>query len=146
MPLKKTCRCGAIIDYNAARCAECEKHKADKNRYYDTSVRKDKDSTTFYHSSEWQRTAKLCKIKNKGIDIYSYYVLGLIEYGNICHHIEPIKTDAGWQHRLDMGGLIYLTNENHALVHAMYDENERKAMETKRMLFDLVNKWKNEMC
>ena len=150
MSLKKLCSgCNkALIEYGQIRCPACEKNyrhdKAESNRAYDTQVRQGKDSqyTSFYHSTEWQKTVKQCKARYSGLDIYNYYVLGSLEYGSICHHIEPIKTDEGWESRFNVLGLIFLTADNHALIHSLYDKDFEG---TKRLLIELVNKWNSEM-
>jgi hypothetical protein len=144
MALKKLCSgCFKPIDYGSIRCPECEQkykdNKAKSSKAYDTQVRKLRDSkyNNFYHSSDWIKTARLCRIKYKGLDIYNYYILGSIEYGNICHHIKPLKDD-GWNDRFNLDGLIYLTNDNHSLIHSLYEKDYKG---TKQMLFDLINKW-----
>lgn len=148
MSLKKCCpRCGTIIDYADKYCEECskkvKKDKAESNKQYDKNVRKlrDKQYTSFYHSREWIKTVEVVKSKYKCLDIYSYYVLGVIEYGNICHHIELLKTSEGWEHRLDIEGLIYLTNTNHATIHSLYEKDYEG---TKKMLRELIDRWNKE--
>lgn len=148
MSLKKCCpMCGTIINYQDKYCSECSNKanivKTESNRQYDKNVRKLRDIqyTSFYHSKEWIKTVEVVKSKYKCLDIYSYYVLSTIEYGNICHHIELLKTCGGWEHRLDIEGLIYLTNSNHATIHAMYEKDYEG---TKVMLEGLIDKWNKE--
>ncbi|RMC95197.1 HNH endonuclease [Clostridium autoethanogenum] len=147
MALKKLCSgCGKIIDYNLKRCEECEKKykvdKAEKNRIYDKNVRQLRDAkyTTFYHSKEWIKTVDIVKSECKGLDIYSYYILHKIEYGDICHHIRPLKID-GWDDRCNVNRIVYLTHSNHALVHGMLNDNYEG---TVYMMIGLVDRWKRE--
>lgn len=144
MALKKCCpKCGRIIDYSAKYCDECSKNvaksKKDNNRYYDKNLR-NKESTKVYHSKEWDMLTEQCKSRFKGLDIYSYYVLGKIECGSICHHIEEITNNK--ERIYDLENLIYLSNGNHNVVHSLYKKDYEGTM---KMLFELVDRWKKEM-
>lgn len=142
MALKKQCRCGKIIDYSMKYCDECEdkvkQYKKDNNRYYDKNIR-NKDSATVYHSVQWNRLTEQCKNRFKGLDIYSYYMLGEIEYGMLCHHIEEITINDS--RKYDLENLIYLTGSNHNSIHAMYKQDYEG---TKKVLFELIERWKKE--
>lgn len=145
--LKKTCKCGRIIDYSDKYCEECSKkvdqEKAEKNKTYDKNVRqlRDKKYTAFYHSKEWGKIVEVVKSRYKYLDIYSYYVLYQIEYGNVVHHIEMLKTTEGWEHRLNLDGLVYLSHSNHALIHNLYEKDYEG---TKKMIRELIERYKNE--
>jgi 5-methylcytosine-specific restriction enzyme A len=145
--LKKQCRCGNIIDYSQRYCPECEskvkQEKTESNKQYDKNVRalRDKKYTSFYHSSDWVKTTGLVKSKFNYLDIYSYYIEGKIEYGNICHHIREIKSKQGWEDRLRADTIVYLTHENHALIHSMMDKDYQR---TVRMLEELIDRWNKE--
>lgn len=76
------------------------------------------------------------------MDIYSWYALGKIEVGVIVHHIIPIKDD--YEKRFDIGNLIYLTYENHALVHQMYSESPERKARIQQELMDLIRQWNVE--
>lgn len=66
---------------------------------------------------------------------------GKIEYGNICHHIEELKDN---QDRiLDIDNLIYVTERHHNMIHSLYDNGKKELMQKK--LFELVNRWKEEI-
>lgn len=142
MPLKKQCRCGKIIDYSAKYCDECEdkvkQTKKESNQYYDKNIR-NKDSSEIYHSVEWNRLTEQCKNRFKGLDVYSYYILGKLEYGSLCHHIEEITLNK--DRRYDLENLIYLSNSNHNMIHSLYKKDYEG---TKKMLFELVSRWKKE--
>lgn len=76
-----------------------------------------------YHSKQWENLTKQCKEIYKGLDIYSYYVLGRIEYGKICHHI--LTVDECKDRQYDINNLIYLSSSNHAYVHSCYDKSDK---------------------
>lgn len=142
MALKKECRCGNIIDYSVKCCPDCadkiKESKRDTQRYYDKEIR-NQDSKAVYHSIQWDYLTTQCKVKFKGLDIYSYYVLGTIEYGNICHHIEEITINKDRQY--DISNLIFLSSSNHNIIHGLYKQDYEG---TKKMLFELVERWKKE--
>lgn len=136
-------RCGEVIDYSMRYCNECSKNikkmKAESNRYYDKNIR-NKESTEVYHSKEWDMLTEQCKSRFKGLDIYSLYILGKIEYGNISHHIEEIAINK--ERIYDLENLIYLSSSNHNVVHSLYKKDYEG---TKKILFELVERWKKEM-
>jgi len=143
MSLKKECRCGNIIDYSAKYCEECEskvkQNKRDSNRYYDNNIR-NKESAAVYQSIQWDYLTTQCKVRFKGLDIYSYYMLDKIEYGSICHHIEEITINK--DRKYDLENLIYLSSSNHNMIHGMYKQDYKGTMS---MLFKLVERWKAEI-
>jgi 5-methylcytosine-specific restriction enzyme A len=144
LPLKKLCRCGKkVIDYKDKYCDECSKkinkEKSEKNRLYDKECR-NKDSSAIYHSKEWSRLTELCRSRFNRLDIYSLYVLNSIEYGTICHHIEEV-TDSK-ERIYDLQNLILLSGSNHNTIHYLYKKDYEG---TKKMLFELIERWKKEM-
>lgn len=142
MALKKECKCGRIIDYSDKCCPNCEdkmkENKKDSQRYYDKNIR-NQDSKAVYHSIQWDYLTTQCKVKFKGLDIYSYYVLDKIEYGYICHHVEEITVNKDRQY--DITNLIYLSKSNHNIIHGLY-KNDYEG--TKKMLFELIGRWNKE--
>lgn len=76
------------------------------------------------------------------MDIYSWYVLGRIEVGAIVHHVIPIKDD--YEKRFDIGNLIYLTYENHILIHQIYSQSTERKAQMQKELMDLIRRWNNE--
>ena len=75
------------------------------------------------------------------MDIYSWYKYGRIEAGRIVHHIIPIKDD--YSRRLDLTNLIYLTDANHKIIHARYEESEQKKGEVQQELFRMIECWRS---
>lgn len=76
------------------------------------------------------------------MDIYSWYVNGKIEVGAIVHHVIPIKDD--YEKRFDIGNLIYLTYENHTLIHQLYSQSPERKAETQQELMNLIRRWNDE--
>ena len=110
MPIYKRCsRCGKRMPSGS----KCECIKA-RHKEYDKFTR-DKVSDSFYHSKEWEIARANAISHYNGIDIYSYYVKGIIEYGTTVHHIVPLKDN--WDMRIDKLNLIYLTDANHQHMH-----------------------------
>ena len=113
------------------RCGCTEKLKADEKRDYTNH-----HSDSFYSSTEWQKAREQCKILCCGLDLYSLYVKGVIEYGFTVHHIVPIDVDR--KLRLTQSNLIYLTESNHRLIHSLYKTG--RYSETVELLKNLKKK------
>lgn len=73
------------------------------------------------------------------MDIYSWYVNGKIEVGAIVHHVIPIKDD--YEKRFEIGNLIYLTYNNHTLIHQLYSQSPERKAETQQELMNLIRQW-----
>lgn len=142
MALKRLCRCGAVIDYKNKYCDKCsvsaKAEKSERNRIYDAEFR-NKESEAIYHSSEWQRLTQECKNKFKAIDIYSLYVLDVLEFGSLSHHIEEVTKNKN--RVFDITNLIWLTDQNHKEVHKLYKKDYDG---TKKMLFELVDRFNKQ--
>ncbi len=113
------------------KCECSEKLKADEKRDY-TNYHSD----SFYGSTDWQRAREQCKTLCCGLDLYSLYVKGVIEYGSTVHHIVPIDVDR--KLRLTQSNLIYLTESNHRLIHSLYKTG--RYSETVELLKNLKKK------
>ena len=142
MALKKTCTCGKIIDYSNRYCDDCakknEEYKAQRYKYYDNNIR-DKQSTAFYNSIEWEATRTDVLRTYKGLDLYEYYINKKIVYADTVHHIVELKED--WNRRLDLSNLFPLTSSNHSMIHKMYKKDKQG---TQKLLFELLKRWENE--
>ena len=145
MALYKRCsRCGKRLPYNG-NCSCSSK------RYKDEDIYNQGDKTKkFYKSRSWQKAREQAIAATYGLDIYSLYELGIIEYGATVHHIIPIRED--WDKRNDINNLIYLTDSNHQLIHALlaekssHDEIIRKLMEIKREFSEFYGKGRGYRC
>lgn len=112
-----------------------------KNKYKTTATDKySVDDKKFYLSSEWQKARNKCISNCYGIDLYSYYVLRKIEYGQTVHHIVPILDD--YSQRLSQENLIYLTESNHRLIHTLYQSEYNN---TCKLLKSIVAPFLNEL-
>ena len=139
MSLMTTCnKCNKKIPYGKSMCDKCEELYK-----YDYDKRRNSYSKAFYQSKEWHNTLEKIKIKYKCLDIYEYYINGTIIYGDIGHHIEELRDNKN--RRLDIRNIIYLTIENHNKIHALYNKSTESKIEVQKLLFNLVNKWNEEM-
>lgn len=135
MPIYKRCvRCGKRLP-SGTKC-ECLKQR---HKEYDKYSR-DKKSSAFYHTKEWEKVKEVTKAFYHGLDIYSYYILEKMEYGQTVHHIIPLKED--WGKRLKQDNLIYLTESNHQRLHKAMREGKQK--ETIELLKGLIKRYKKE--
>lgn len=112
--LSKQCpRCGKRIPIGSqCKCVSRLKYKPCKSDKYNSEVKR------FYHTAEWQKARAACIARCHGIDLYSFYVLRKIEYGQTAHHIVPLVED--YSQRLNLDNLIYLTESNHRIIHELY--------------------------
>lgn len=141
--LKKCCpHCGKVIDYTDKYCEDCSKKayksKKENNRIYNKNIRqvRDKQYTDFYVSKEWKRTTDIIKAKYNGLCIMCLLKENIINVYDVIHHVLEIRTDEGWEHRLDTDGLVPLCHSCHNEVHSNYNENKIKALR------DLIQKYK----
>ncbi len=140
MALKKTCTCGKIIDYSKQCCDECnikrEQNKAQRYKHYDKNIR-DKETTSFYNSDEWERTRTEVLRNYKGLDLYEYYINKKIVYVDAVHHIVELKDD--WSKRIDISNLIPMTSSTHGMIHKLYKKDKQG---TQKLLFELLKSGK----
>lgn len=135
MPIYKRCsRCNKRI-LEGTKC-DCYKERHKEYKKYRTDVKEQ----IFYSSDGWEIIKEKVKDKFKKIDIYSYYIYGVIEYGQTVHHIESIKEN--WERRLDISNLIYLTESNHQKIHKLM-RNDLKG--TQKILYGLIKRFESEV-
>ena len=145
MALKKLCRCGlVVIPYTDTYCDECKSKvktdKRDTNRYYDKNVRK---NVNVYANGIWHQQRERCKNKFHGLDIYSYYILGVISYGSLSHHVETVEDNIGRCY--DLSNLLYVSRDTHdRIIHPAYNRSEKDKKDMQDMLFGLIKKWEEE--
>ena len=124
-------------------CKECEskaqQEKAQHNKRYDKNVRRNKE---VYHDKRWTKLTEECKRRFKGLDIYQYYINNATVYGSLSHHIEDVET---CESRIyDLENLIYVSDMSHREIHNAYNKSEAKKKEMQKVLFSLLEKFKNE--
>lgn len=123
--------------------------KQEKERYKEYSARRRRDDKQkkyqdFYSNKDWQRIRDVCIADCYGIDILEYYRTGRIIQGERVHHIVELNDD--WECRLDVGNLIYLTEQNHRRIHSEYDKGDKEKALMQRVLFELIKKFNSEFC
>jgi len=137
LPIYKRCsRCNKRI-LEGTKC-ECIKARHKEYKRYRT----DDKEQAFYSSNDFQIIKEKVKTRLNGLDIYSYYVNGAIEYGQTVHHVETIKDN--WSRRLDMDNLIYLTESNHQMIHKLYDKDITSKIDTMMLLNNLIERFLKE--
>ena len=154
MALLKICKCGKTIPYNVKRCEECQAKYEQKNKRKYTEKdkarwreyqkqRDDKEEQAFYMSKTWKLTRDMIVNKFYHIDVYLFIKYGIIEYGNIVHHIVELKED--FSKRLSEDNLILLSQRSHLLIHEEYNNGDKVALqeELKQMVKDFEKKYKN---
>ena len=153
MALLKICRCGKTIPYNVKRCEECQAKYEQKNKKVYTekdkarwrayqNQRDDKEEQAFYMSKTWKLTRDMIVNKFYHIDVYLYMKYGIVEYGNIVHHIVELKED--FSQRLSEDNLILLSQRSHLLIHEEYNNGDKVALqeELKQMVKDFEERYK----
>lgn len=129
---KRCTRCGTRLEYNT-KCSCYKKFKVNSDLY-----KQDKQKA-FYKSKEWQNTTKIIKNKFNYIDIYSYYILGQVEQGQVVHHIIPLDDD--WGKRFSLSNLIYLTEKNHRNIHNIMKKSDKDKEDVQHLLFSLIKRF-----
>lgn len=112
--ISKLCtRCGRRVPVGGqCVCASWLKYKpCDSDKY-------SSDTKQFYHTAEWKKARAFCISRCFGLDLYSFYALHKIEYGQTVHHIVPLIDDRS--QGLNQENLIYLTESNHRIIHELY--------------------------
>ena len=138
MPIYKRCsRCGKRMP--AGAICGCQKRRYQEEDKYT----KDDKYKLFYKSRSWNRARDIAIDFYGGLDIYSLYVLGRMEYGQTVHHIIPLKEC--WERRTDVSNLIYLTESNHQIIHNIMIQGETQKQEVISLLLSLVERYRQEM-
>ena len=119
---KRCSRCGKRIQ-SGVKC------NCTNKRYKEYDKSRDRDITAFYNSSVWKRKTKKIKEIYYGIDIYSLFEFNVIEFGEVVHHIEPLKE--AYELRLDDDNLILLTEMNHRNIHKLMEDGKGEEIKTK---------------
>ena len=153
MALLKICKCGKTILYGVKRCEECQTKYEQQNKKNYTEKdkarwreyqrqREDKAEQNFYTSKAWKLTRDMIANKYYNMDVYLYMKYGIVEYGNIVHHIVELKED--FSQRLSEDNLILLSQRSHLLIHEEYNNGDKLALqeELKQMVKDFENKYK----
>lgn len=113
LPIYKRCSlCGKRIKANE-KC-NCYNTKRSANRL---------NCDSFYNTTEWRKARSKAMRKTYGLDIYSFYEYGVIEYAFTVHHIKPLEERIDL--RSDQYNLIPLTEKNHRAIHRLYESGHK---------------------
>lgn len=129
---KRCTRCNKRLDYNVI-CSCKVKYKTNSDDYKSEKEKK------FYKSKQWQNTTNIIKNRFNHLDIYSYYVLGIVEEGEVVHHIEELEDN--WDKRLSLSNLIYLTEKNHRKIHNLMKKSIKDKENIQNLLFFVIQKF-----
>lgn len=121
--LTKPCyRCKKRIPIGSeCNCSSKLKYKPTASDNYSSELK------AFYGTEDWKKARTLCIARCYGLDLYSLFVLGRIEYGFTVHHIVPLTDD--YSLRLSPDNLIYLTDSNHRRIHELYRTEYKETTE-----------------
>ena len=89
---------------------------------------------SFYLSSEWGHARARAIRRTYGLDIFAFYEFGELVNGFTVHHITPLES--AWELRADDDNLIYLTEQNHRLIHELYKSDYTAARERLHALLE----------
>lgn len=146
MPFTKRCsKCHRTIEYTHRYCNDCtievnKKKKAD-TKIYDTYLR-DKDSTAFYHSSEWIATREDIISFYNGLCIYSLLIDNKIVPVDIIHHVIPLKENKSLA--LDKSNLIPVCSSVHNYIESVYKKSAEDKALMQDKLYKLMEEYKNK--
>lgn len=111
MALLKLCSCGMPIDMKLSKCEACKNKQSERHKLYDKHIR-DKDASSFYSSSAWQKVREQALIRDKGL-CQLCLKKKKITLADMVDHIIPIKVM--WEYRLDLDNLQSLCNHCHSI-------------------------------
>lgn len=120
------------------RCLRCHKRipLGEHCRCYDRQRKQQGriDADQFYTSPEWGQARARAIRRTYGLDIFAFYEFGELVNGFTVHHIAPLET--AWELRADDDNLIYLTEQNHRLIHELYKSDYTAARERLHALLE----------
>ena len=155
MALKKTCKCGKIIDSKEKMCKECwskvRRHNANRYKAYNTYR---EDNTGFYNSTLWKKVSESIRRKFFGCcaicfsnsqklhkDLEEVSNLNyFIEDGkrkNLIHHIIELKEDES--KAVAESNLICVCEKHHRRIHDIYEKGNKDKIQVE--LLELVARW-----
>jgi 5-methylcytosine-specific restriction enzyme A len=115
MPVKALKPCNKIGCTSLTRDRYCDAHtvekqdRAEQNRYYDR-YKRDKRSTSFYKSSEWEKVRTEALVRDKYLCQHCLKSKK-VKRAEMVDHIVPVKVE--WNKRLTLSNLQSLCNPCH---------------------------------
>lgn len=157
--IKKTCRCGKIIDAKEKMCKECwNKQRNTLRRIHSkyNKIREDKEEIAFYNSNIWKKVSNkvrgkffnccaLCFCNSQSLwkDLEEVSELKyFIEDGkrkNLIHHIIEFKEDNS--KATEENNLICVCEKHHSIIHKIYENANKENLQ--KELGTLVDRWRN---
>lgn len=142
MPIYRRCtQCGTKVPINTKCSCELEREKQRYKEY--AKHRQDKDIQKIYTSTRWEKVKTVCKIKQNGICLYSYYILGEIKQIELYHHIVETKEDISKAY--DVENVIGVTDVVHKIIHSTYNKSNKDKKAMQELLLSLKNRYSCEM-
>ncbi len=92
-------------------------------RWYDKHVR-DLRSKEFYNSTEWKVLRQFKLNRDPLCEVCS--LNEIVEPADMVHHLLPITTPEGWEHRFDLAFLQSLCDPCHNTIEAERDAQKRE--------------------
>lgn len=127
--------CGRIHERNYI-CNAKKKAKLDKSK-----KNRSREDNKMFSTSRWKKLSNRIKEDYNNIDLFSYYILGKIEFSQTVHHIVEFMQDEDLM--FDEDNLIPLNNYTHlSIVHKLYKTKCKG--EIQDLLRDMISSWWNE--
>lgn len=122
-------RCGAIIPVGVSYCEKCKpiaeaaaaeaiaRRQAYKRAKYnrDYNKRRDPKYLTFYRSKDWKITSR-AKLQDCGYKCEAHLDDQCKRIATDVHHIKPLKTEEGWDERLEWSNLLCVCAHCHNIL------------------------------
>lgn len=95
------------------------------------------DIRLYYHTQEWDDVRTKAIARTFGLDAVDLILYNRITYGDVVHHIIPIRTNYSLRNNID--NLIYLSDRNHHIVHDLYKSDyDNTVKKLKQILSDFA--------
>lgn len=131
------------------RCSRCGKRRPSgtkcdcikrARKEYDSKYR-NKESTQFYHSSDWLTVRNRVMNIYDSIDVFLFVTEHKIVIADVVHHIEELKENRS--KALDVDNLIPLSSSTHNHIHTLYNRDEKTKKEMQERLRRMLHEFKD---
>lgn len=104
-----------IIERNKISTAICEEVMKADAKY--------KAGDDFYHSREWKRARDMARVRDEETDAWAYLKEGIIQPGNVVHHIISISERPDL--RCALSNLITVSAVSHREIEKIYNKGDK---------------------
>lgn len=104
-----------IIEHNRISTAICEEVVKVEAKY--------KSNDDFYHSREWKRARDMARVRDEETDAWAYLKEGIIQPGNVVHHIISISERPDL--RCALSNLITVSAVSHREIEKIYNKGDK---------------------